>query len=167
VPHWACIYLCKREEEIRNNIIKHKTMHHATIVGRLGQDAIVKEINGKQFVSMSVCRDEIVGKSPSGESVKEPTWYNVTIPGNGGAKLQYLLTGVTVTVVGRERANAFLDNKSGKLKVGFNIYAFEVYLSGGSQRYEQDAQPQQSHQAYGDREEQIFPPREQIDDLPM
>lgn len=146
-------------------------MHHATIVGRLGQDAILKEINGKQFVSMSVCRDEIVGKSPSGEPVKEAIWYNVTIPGNGGGKLQFLLKGTTVTVVGRERANTFQD-RNGKWKVGFNIYAYDLYLSGGPQRQEQDAQSQQSHQANGDREEQIFPHREQsasspIDDLPM
>lgn len=141
-------------------------MHHATIVGRLGQDAILKEINGKQFVSMSVCRDEIVGKSPSGEPVKEAIWYNVTIPGNGGGKLQFLLKGTTVTVVGRERANTFQD-RNGKWKVGFNIYAFDVYLCGG-QKQEQSAPTQQVSDEI--RTVEIFPGNNSsdgIDDLPM
>lgn len=141
-------------------------MHYATIIGRLGADAVLKEINGRQFVSMSVARDEVIGKSASGEPVKEPVWYNVTLYGNGGNRLPLLLKGSMVTVIGREKANAYHD-KSGAWKVGFNIYAFDVYLCGG-QKQEQVSPIQQASDEI--RTVEIFPGNNSsdgIDDLPM
>lgn len=141
-------------------------MHYATIIGRLGADAVLKEINGRQFVSMSVARDEVIGKSASGEPVKEAIWYNVTLHGNGGNRLPLLLRGSMVTVIGRERTNVYQD-RNGAWKVGFNIYAFDVYLCGG-QKQEQVSPIQQASDEI--RTVEIFPGNNSsdgIDDLPM
>lgn len=70
------------------------------IIGNLGNDAEIKEFNGKKYVSMNVAHSE--KKRDSNGSVLETTiWVSVLWYGDGGNLTQYLKRGCKVFVRGR------------------------------------------------------------------
>lgn len=53
-------------------------MQKVMIIGNLGRDAEVKEVNGNQFVSFTIA-DTNKRKTAAGEVVESTTWYDCTM----------------------------------------------------------------------------------------
>ena len=91
------------------------------IIGNIGNDAEVKNINGKDFVSFSVAHSEKVN------GTEHTTWVSALMNGNGGNLLQYLKKGAKVFVRGRGSVKAYTD-QSGQAKAATNVYVSEIIL---------------------------------------
>lgn len=124
------------------------------VIGNLGYDAVLKEVNGKSQINMSVAHSDYE-KDASGNRIEKRTWVSVTWFSNGGNLLQYLKSGAKIFVRGRQRISVYQDN-SGQWKAGINIVANEVVLCGSKK--EASGQIDQTA-ASEERTEQIFPDR--------
>lgn len=99
-------------------------------IGNIGSDAIVKQINGRDYVSFSVAHQR---------SKDETIWISVLWYGNGGNLLQYLTAGKQVFVRGDLSVKTYTD-RNGDIRVSTNINANEVQLVGNRSQSQQ-AQP--------------------------
>lgn len=98
------------------------------IIGNLGNDAEIKEFNGKKYVSMNVAHSE--KKRDSNGSVLETTiWVSVLWYGDGGNLTQYLKRGCKVFVRGRMSVKSYQD-RNGNTQIAVNVNANEVNLCG-------------------------------------
>lgn len=90
------------------------------VIGNLGGDATVKEINGKDYVAMSVaCSLD-----------KEKTvWVSALWSGDGGALLPMLKSGAKVFLRGNMTLTEYLG-KDGATKTGVNLFVSEIFLCG-------------------------------------
>ncbi len=94
------------------------------IIGNLGGDAKVKNLNGRDCVSFNVAHSE------TRNGVESTVWASVLLNGNGGNLLQYLKSGTKVFVRGSLSVNQYQD-KNGRWCIGLNVSASEVQLCGG------------------------------------
>lgn len=97
------------------------------IIGNLGNDAEIKEFNGKKYVSMNVAHSE---KKKDGS--ENTVWVSVLWYGDGGGLFQYLKRGCKVFLRGRLVPKAYTD-KQNQPQCALNMYANEVNLCGGKQ----------------------------------
>lgn len=125
-------------------------MLRAEIIGNLGQDAAVKNINGKNYVSMSVAHSQY-SKDQSGNKIESTLWVSVLWFGEGGNLIQYLKKGTKVFIRGRQTIKMY-DDKTGRAQIGITIDATEVELCGMKQEQsaatQEQQQPQQAKQEY-------------------
>lgn len=112
------------------------------IIGNLGADAEMKNINGRNYISYSVCHTE---KSKDGKEFS--TWVNVMQNAfdENPRILPYLNKGSQVYVEGNPSVGAYIAN-DGNAKGSLTLWAFKVELVGGRPQQEQRA-PQQQYQA--------------------
>lgn len=64
------------------------------VIGNLGSDAEIKEINGKKYVSFSVA-DSYCGADSQGNRVERTNWVSVLWYGDGGRMFSYLKKGTS------------------------------------------------------------------------
>lgn len=110
-------------------------MLQAEIIGNLGGDAVIKEFNGKKYVSFSVAHNET---DKNGQ--KSSVWVSVLWHGEGGKLMTYLVKGTQVFVRGKLRAGLFQD-KNGQTQISLNMNAGEVQLCGGGRQDGTTASP--------------------------
>ena len=103
-------------------------MLHAVIIGNLGNDAEIKEINGRNYVSFNVAHTE-KKRDARGNLQEYTTWVSVLWYGDGRAIMQYLRKGSKVFVWGRLSVKTYQD-KNGYTQVALNVNASEVQLCG-------------------------------------
>ena len=101
------------------------------IIGNLGNDAEIKEFNGKKYVSMNVAHSE-KKRDANGSVLETTTWVSVLWYGDGGSLTQYLKRGCKVFLRGRLIPKAYTD-KQNQPQCALNMYANEVNLCGGKQ----------------------------------
>lgn len=101
------------------------------IIGNLGNDAEIKEFNGKKYVSMNVAHSE-KKRDANGAVLETTTWVSVLWYGDGGGLFQYLKRGCKVFLRGRLVPKAYTD-KQNQPQCALNMYANEVNLCGGKQ----------------------------------
>lgn len=106
------------------------------IAGNIGQDAVKKQINGKDFVTFSVAENQRKVNKETGEVVDLTNWYNVLYRGDKVG--DYLKKGTKVFVSGELTINTFRSETDGTVRVSRDIYANQIQLLGSSQ----DSQPQ-------------------------
>ena len=94
----------------------------AEIIGNLGYDAVVKQINGKDYVSFDVAHEERNGND------KSTVWVSVLWYGNGGNLLQYLKKGAKVFVRGRLQAGIYTSQKTMQNKVSLSVFVTEIQM---------------------------------------
>lgn len=94
------------------------------VIGNLGNDAEIKNINGKEVVSFNVAHSE----KYNGQ--ENTTWVSVLWYGNGGNLVQYLKKGAKVFVRGRLSVNIY-QTRDGRWNAGVNLTATEINLCGG------------------------------------
>lgn len=70
------------------------------VIGNIGQDAQIRENNGRRFVSFSVA-DSTRVKDNYGQPVDKTTWVSCFLNGDGGKLTAYLKKGTPVFVRGR------------------------------------------------------------------
>lgn len=97
-------------------------MLKAEIIGNLGNDAFIKKIESREYVSMSVAH-----RNRKNETV----WCSVLWYGNGGNLLGYLKTGTKVFVRGDLVVKKYTD-RNNQVQVSININAAEVQLCGSN-----------------------------------
>lgn len=114
-------------------------MLQVEIIGNIGNDAQVKDFNGKKYIAFNVAHSEKF-KNQQGVETERTTWVSVLKPGES-AVAQYLKKGTPVFVRGDLSVKAYKDN-AGNWQVGVNCLAREVQLLPGGKR-DQNAGSQQ------------------------
>lgn len=112
-------------------------MLKAELIGNLGHDASVRQINGRDYV----CLDVAHGEKVNGE--RKTVWISVLWLGNGGGLLQYLRKGATVFVRGDISAKIY-TNRDGQTSVSMSVMARELQICQFAEQGRQSAQPQTS-----------------------
>lgn len=133
-------------------------MVELTIIGHIGQDAVVRTVNGKSFISFSVASSETF-KNQSGEVTEKTTWVNFTRTHNPESKLvEFLKKGTLVYVRGSMSLSIYTDS-SNKTFANINSYAKDIRLLGVSKKEEKTSAPA-THT-------EDFPAPAPADDLPF
>lgn len=97
------------------------------IIGRLGSDATIKEIENNQVIEFSIAVSETFTKN--GEKQTNTTWINAKKWGNNTSIAQYLLKGGQVYVSGKPKNRAYIKS-DGTAEVSNEITVFEIELLG-------------------------------------
>ncbi len=99
------------------------------IVGNLGKDCIVKEVNGKNVINFSVAHTERF-KDSQGNPKERTTWVECAYWTDRTAVAQYLTKGKTVYAEGSPEADAYL-NKEGQAAATLRMRVQSIQLLGG------------------------------------
>lgn len=115
-------------------------MLQVEIIGNIGNDAQVKDFNGKKYIAFNVAHSEKF-KNQQGVETERTTWVSVLKPGES-AVAQYLKKGTPVFVRGDLSVKAYQDNAH-NWQVGVNCLAREVQLLPGGKRDQNEQAGQQ------------------------
>ena len=117
-------------------------MLNLQVIGNLGSDAVVKENNGKKFVTFNVAHtDKYTDKQ--GDKHEKTTWVSCLWNGDGGRVLPYLTKGACVFAQGPAELRVFDSAKDHCKKAGVSIRIQHLELVGGKKE-EQAADQQQA-----------------------
>ncbi|MBK7435010.1 MAG: single-stranded DNA-binding protein [Chitinophagaceae bacterium] len=100
------------------------------IIGNLGKDCIVKEVNGKNVINFSVAHTERY-KDAQGNQKERTTWVECAYWTDRTAVAQYLTKGRTVYAEGTPEADAY-TNKEGQAAATLRMRVQNVQLLGGN-----------------------------------
>lgn len=100
------------------------------IVGNLGKDCIVKEVNGKNVINFSVAHTERY-KDTQGNQKERTTWVECAYWTDRTAVAQYLTKGKTVYAEGSPEADGYL-NKEGQPAATLRMRVQNIQLIGGN-----------------------------------
>lgn len=95
------------------------------VIGNLGKDAEVKEVNGKKVIEFSVCHSY---KKQGGESVS--VWVNCSKWGDTTTIAPYLKKGTKVWCDGTPSVDAWI--KDGEAKSSLRLSVSQIELLGGN-----------------------------------
>jgi single-strand DNA-binding protein len=99
------------------------------IVGNLGKDAIVKEVNGKNVINFSVAHTERF-KDSAGNLKERTTWVECAYWTDRTAVAQYLKKGKMVYAEGSPEADAY-TNKENQAAATLRMRVQSLQLLGG------------------------------------
>ena len=119
-------------------------MQKAMIIGNLGRDAELKEVNGRQFISFTLAESD-KRRTADGNVVESTTWYECTM--NNGNVLPYLKKGTQVMVIGRSYGTGYISKQTGEVAVSMKCAVQEMQLLGSSNNVQHQAQPTSTHPA--------------------
>lgn len=105
-------------------------MFKVEIIGNLGADAEIKDVNGSKFVSMRVAHVD-KWTTQNGEQKEATTWVDVTMSNTESKVIPFLKTGVKVFVRGNGGLRVYSSPKDRCMKAGLKIAATEIELCGG------------------------------------
>jgi single-strand DNA-binding protein len=100
------------------------------VIGNLGKDCIVKEVNGKNVINFSVAHTERY-KDAQGNQKERTTWVECAYWTDRTAVAQYLTKGRTVYAEGSPEADAY-TNKEGQAAATLRMRVQTVQLLGGN-----------------------------------
>lgn len=100
------------------------------IIGNLGKDCIVKEINGKNVINFSVAHTERF-KDAQGNQKERTTWVECAYWTDKTGIAPYLTRGRTVYAEGSPEADAY-TNKEGQAAATLRMRVQTVQLLGGT-----------------------------------
>lgn len=99
------------------------------VIGNIGKDCIVKEINGKNVINFSVAHTERY-KDKEGVQKEHCIWVDCSYWTDRTALAPYLVKGVMVYVEGQPAAEAYL-NKDGLPVANLRLRVSNLQLLGG------------------------------------
>lgn len=108
------------------------------IIGNLGKDCIVKEVNGKNVINFSVAHTERY-KDAQGNQKERTTWVECAYWTDRTAVAQYLTKGRTVYAEGTPEADAY-TNKEGQAAATLRMRVQTVQLLGSNSNEGQGSQ---------------------------
>ena len=114
-------------------------MLQVEIIGNIGNDAQVKDFNGKKYISFNVAHSEKF-TTKQGVETERTTWVSVLRPGESGL-VQYLKKGTPVFVRGDLSFKQYQDQHH-NWQTGVNCLAREIQLLPSGKR-DQNAGTQQ------------------------
>ena len=100
------------------------------IIGNLGKDCIVKEINGKHVINFSVAHTERF-KDAQGNQKERTTWVECAYWTDRTAIAPYLVKGTSVYAEGSPEADPY-TNKEGQAAATLRMRVQNIQLLGGS-----------------------------------
>lgn len=100
------------------------------IIGNLGKDCIVKEINGKHVINFSVAHTERF-KDAQGNQKERTTWVECAYWTDRTAIAPYLTKGTSVYAEGSPEADAY-TNKEGQAAATLRMRVQNIQLLGGN-----------------------------------
>lgn len=100
------------------------------VIGNLGSDAEVKELNGNKAVCFNVAHTERWTQD-DGTKREATTWISCILNGDGGKLLPYLKRGAQVFVEGSGSARCYSSPKERKWVAGLNLTVKHIELVGG------------------------------------
>ena len=100
------------------------------IIGNLGKDCIVKEVNGKNVINFSVAHTERF-KDSQGNQKERTTWVECAYWTDRTAVSQYLTKGRTVYAEGSPEADSY-TNKEGQPAATLRMRVQNVQLLGNN-----------------------------------
>ena len=103
-------------------------MLQATAIGYLGQDAVIKEVNGKQVANFSVAHTEKF-KDAQGNAKEKTTWIGCEFWTDSAVK-EYLKQGQQVYVQGTPNARPWV-NKEKEAMAELTLRVIKIELIGG------------------------------------
>jgi single-strand DNA-binding protein len=104
------------------------------IVGNLGRDGVLREVNGKNVINFSVAHTEKF-KDASGNLQERTTWVDCSYWTDRTGVAPYLKKGTLVYAEGTPTAEAF-TGRDGNAGVAIRLRVTNVQLLGGSSRSE-------------------------------
>lgn len=105
-------------------------MFKVEVIGNLGADAEIKDVNGSKFVSMRVAHVD-KWTTQSGEKKEVTTWIDVTMNDTESKVIPFLKTGVKIFVRGNASLRVYSSPKDRMMKAGLQISTREIELVGG------------------------------------
>ncbi len=100
------------------------------IIGNLGKDCIMKEVNGKNVINFSVAHTEKF-KDGMGNLKEKTTWVECAYWTDRTAVAQYLVKGKMVYAEGTPEADAY-TNKEGNAAATLRMRVHSLQLLGGN-----------------------------------
>lgn len=121
-------------------------MLNLQVIGNIGSDAVVKENNGKKFVTFNVAHTD---KYTDEQGVKheKTTWVSCLWNGDGGRVFPYLTKGACVFAQGPAELRVFDSAKDHCKKAGVSIRIQHLELVGGKKEEQAADQQQASEEA--------------------
>jgi single-strand DNA-binding protein len=116
------------------------------IVGNLGKDCIMKEINGKNVINFSVAHTERF-KDAQGNQKERTTWVECAYWTDRTALAQYLKKGQMVYAEGSPEADAYM-NKENQAAATLRMRVQNIQLLGGSNKEGQSQGSNQGNVTY-------------------
>jgi single-strand DNA-binding protein len=104
------------------------------IIGHLGKDAEIKDLNNNQLISFNVSVSESF--TQNGEKQTKTTWFDCAKWGNNTAVAQFIKKGDLIYVSGKTNNRAY-QKEDGTLKVINGITVFEIELLGSNKTQNQ------------------------------
>ena len=101
------------------------------LIGNLGADAEIKDVNGSKFVTMRIAHTSKYNDD-AGQSHEKTTWVDVTMNDTESKVIPFLKAGVKVFVRGNADMRIYSSPKDRCMKAGLRVSAFEIELCGGS-----------------------------------
>ncbi len=100
------------------------------VIGNLGKDCVVKEVNGRQVINFSVAHSERY-KDSAGNQKERTIWVECAYWTDRTAVAQYLTKGRTVYAEGTPEADAY-TNKEGQAAATLRMRVQNVQLLGNN-----------------------------------
>ena len=100
------------------------------VIGNLGKDCIVKEVNGKTVINFSVAHSERY-KDAQGNQKERTTWVECAYWTDRTAIAPYLMKGTTVFAEGSPEADPY-TNKEGQAAATLRMRVQNIQLLGGN-----------------------------------
>lgn len=139
-------------------------MLKATLIGNLGKDATVNNVNGKNVINFSVAHTE-KWKGADGTPNEKTTWVDCSYWTEKVGVAPYLLKGQQVYVEGQPEARSFPKN-DGSTGVSLSFRVNSIQLLGGAVAQTNTPTPQAAPKP-AVVVEPAYPAADPIDDMPF
>jgi single-strand DNA-binding protein len=107
------------------------------LIGRLGQDSVVNDVNGKKVVNFSVAHTEKYKNNQGGE-VNKTTWVSCAYWTDKLNISNYLKKGTSVYVEGKPEVKTYTDKNSGNIlpQLSMRVSSIQLLASQNSNNEE-------------------------------
>jgi len=130
-------------------------MLKTTLIGFLGRDAEVKDVNGQKAISFSVAHTESY-TARNGEKKETTTWVNCTLwrQPDKARIAEYLTKGSRVYVEGMPSARAY-TTKAGETVAALDLRVLTLELLGGKERGPEPQRTEKQPQDWADTSDNL------------
>jgi single-strand DNA-binding protein len=107
-------------------------MIRISVIGRLGQDAIVNNVNGKTVINFSMAYSEKF-KKQDGQEVDKTTWVSCAYWTEKINVASYLKKGTLIYMEGKPEAKTYLNNSTNETIAQLHTRVSSLQLLSGKQ----------------------------------
>ncbi|MCK9618629.1 MAG: single-stranded DNA-binding protein [Lentimicrobiaceae bacterium] len=108
------------------------------IIGHIGQEAKINQVNDRKVINFSVAHSERFKDPQTGKKVEKTIWVNCGYWTDNTRLAEYLTKGRLVFIEGFPSANIF-TNKDGQKMAGLNCRCTNIQLLGKNEKKEEGA----------------------------